>query len=267
MSATVVLTRPQGRNESLAPRLVQAGLNVLTIPALNIQSLAPALGRIPTPGDYDLVVFVSRAAVDFYLDALAAQDPVLTWPTCTLAATVGIASAEPLLASGMVPAENVLFPRPPYQTPDSEGLWETLKPTMTSFKRVLIVRGQAGREWLGARFEQAGVTVSRFSIYERAPAQWNAQQAQALRQALLSDQACIFLLTSTESVAAVHANICRLGLEEAWRLSNFVVIHERIASRLQSVLNRSVDGPSATITLCSPSDDSIYQAALSAASF
>jgi uroporphyrinogen-III synthase len=138
---------------------------------------------------------------------------------------------------------------------------------MAGLKHVLIVRGQAGREWLGARFEQAGATVSRFSIYERAPAQWDAQQAQALRHVLTSGQACIFLLTSVESVAAVHANICRLGLEEPWRLSGFVVIHERIASRLQSVLNRSADGPSATITLCSPSDNSIYQAALSAASF
>src|SRR3546814_9941416 len=63
-------------------------------------------------------------------------------------------SAQLLESTGRIPPARILYPT---DTQDSEGLWRVLQPLLATFKRVLIVRGQSGREWLGDRFQQAGI--------------------------------------------------------------------------------------------------------------
>jgi hypothetical protein len=67
------------------------------------------------------------------------------------------------------------------------------------------------------------------------------------------------LLTSGESVDAVHANIQRAGLIAPWSRSRFVVIHERVARRLQSLLHASGKVESSMVKVCSPGDDAIVE--------
>src|SRR3546814_17603529 len=88
----------------------------------------------------------------------------------------------------------------PTDTQDSEGLWRVLQPLLATFKRVLIVRGQSGREWLGDRFQQAGIHVDRLALYDRQAAVWDAQQSDKLAAALAEPAPCVFLLTSAEGV-------------------------------------------------------------------
>src|SRR3546814_3255308 len=83
------------------------------------------------------------------------------------------------------------------------------------------------------RFQQAGIHVDRLALYDRQAAVWDAQQSDKLAAALAAPAPCVFLLTSAEGVDAVHANMLRLGLQDAWARARFVVIHERVASRLQ----------------------------------
>src|SRR5690606_32041063 len=102
--------------------------------------------------------------------------------------------------------------------------------------------------------------------YERIPAHWTAIQAGQLAQALSQADPCVFLLTSGESVDAVCSNIRRLGLEQAWRQARFVVIHERVARRLQSIFQASGKVEAPMVKICQPSDDSIFQMITLAAS-
>lgn len=260
MTASVVLTRPQGKNELLAERLTAAGWQALSLPALLIRPLVSDPEKLPLPGDYDLVIFVSSNAVRFYLDLLALRPGQASWPRSTLAATVGWASAQPLYESGLLDQAHILHPDANSLYQDSEALWALLQDRILSVRRVLIVRGESGREWLGAQCEQAGMQVQRLPLYGREPALWPAPQASDLKAALAMPESCVFLLTSGESVDAVHANIRRLGLEAAWAKSRFIVIHERIASRLQSVFNAAGNSTPPMVKVCSPSDDAIFQA-------
>src|SRR3546814_5385398 len=79
----------------------------------------------------------------------------------------------------------------------------------------------------------------RLALYDRQAAVWDAQLSDKLAAALAAPAPCVFLLTSAEGVDAVHANMLRLGLQDAWARARFVVIHERVASRLQSLLQAS----------------------------
>lgn len=266
LQAGVVLTRPAGKNEALAARLQAAGCTTLLLPALRIHPLAGNKPP-PMPGDYDFIIFVSSNAVHHYLDALGRYGQDAPWPSGTRVATVGAGSAALLYESGLIPAANILHPDPLASSQDSEGLWPILRAYAGPQSKVLIVRGQNGREWLAQKLSEAGMRVDCLPIYEREPAQWTATDGKRLEALLRGDTGpCVFLLTSGEGVAAVHANLSQLGLDHLWVNARFVVIHERVASRLQSFFSATSKVGAPMVKICQPSDDAIFQAIVWAAS-
>jgi hypothetical protein len=58
----------------------------------------------------------------------------------------------------------------------------------------------------------------------------------------------------------------RLGLAHQWKQALFVVIHERIATRLQSVLAASGKVEPPVVKICHPGDEPALQAILALAS-
>jgi len=260
----VVLTRPQGRNQVLAACLREAGLEALELPALAVSPLPVDASRFPLPGHYDLIVFVSANAAFFYLDQLAEQG-CAEWPASTIAAAVGEASARPLRESDFIPSECIVHPQA--DTPqDSEALWRLLEPGIGTFKRVAIVRGESGREWLGERLEAAGARVHRYAVYRRRPCEWTDGQRGALAAGLAPGRVVVGLFTSSEGVDAFHRNLLAPGLQAFWRDARFVVIHERIARHLQALL-RTVPGknPAPMVKICPPADKTIFQTVVSLA--
>jgi len=257
-SPFVVLTRPVGKNELLAQRLEQQGIEALLLPALAIQPLPLAPNGLPSPDEFDLVVFVSGNAVRFYLDGWTKGDAQSRWPRRTVAATVGRSSASQLMRSQAMEGATIVHPSR-HVPQDSESLWATLQPFLPTIKRVLIVRGQTGREWLGSQFEAHGAQVTRLAVYERVPAAWPSEQLSALQHHVHRGRQGVYLLTSTESVSAFHAKMAEQGLQDHWSTARFVVIHPRVARRLQQVLT-TLPGQSLTdgISLCQPDDDAIF---------
>lgn len=262
----VVLTRPQGRNEPLAQRLSRHGLETLALPVLKIAPIT-VLSPPPQPHDYDLVVFVSGNAVSGYfqqLDQFGAMPAA--WPDGTRVAVVGVATAQAVLDTGLVPAENIVAPDSA-QAQDSESLWHLLQPLAAGMKRALIVRGQDGREWLGKRLEQAGLAVLRHASYERRTSEWPPALAAQLHSSVEAGRPVVCLLTSAHGVQAFFDNIARHGLSFASSGFHYVVIHPRIAGRLQSLLGSpsgKVSEP--LVTICLPDEDAIAEAVLSLAS-
>lgn len=264
MDASVILTRPEGKNEQLAARLRDAGLEPLVLPALSLRALPAGERAFPLPAHYDLLVFVSGNAVRFYAAQLRGLSADAAWPPGLRVAAVGAATARAAQRAGVDPG--AIIQPDPRDGQDSEALWKQLSPRLGSLRRVLIVRGNRGREWLGARLEEAGLRVHRHAAYERRPAQWSAEQGRRLAAALEGGGPCICLLTSSEGVDAVYANLSRLGLENAWPSLRFLVVHERIAGRLQSVSGASGKVGPRMVKICQPSDDAIFQALVGMAS-
>lgn len=266
MNDLVILTRPEYRNVALANQLQNEAFDVACLPALRLRPLARSAQQMLWPNDFDLVVFVSSHAAQSYLDRISTLRPGSPWPGHVRVATVGYASAEPLYHAEHIPRERIVHPDPTSPNQDSEGLWEALQPMLSQIRRVLIVRGQAGREWLGAQFEQQGIQVTRFSLYQREPEAWTDEQARVLTNALMTRRPTVFLLTSSESVDAVHANMQRLDLMSQWADCRFIAIHERISDRLHTILRTAGLQARHPIMICAPNDDAICQAIRSSAS-
>lgn len=261
--ATVVLTRPQGKNEDLATALEEQGVNTLVLPALSLSSTITALPTHYLPVNFDLLVFVSAQAARYYLAALAAVGQTFT--AKQRIATVGAASAQPFYETGLADRVQLIHPPADHPYQDSEALWELLQPQLAEFDQILLVRGQQGREWLSNKLIAADKKLTRCCIYERLPAIWSANDITYLRQALAQPKNVTMLLSSSESTQAIYTTINNLGLLQAWLQINFVAIHPRIAECLQDVTAFSSTQIAAQVTLCAPSQPAMLEALLSVA--
>jgi uroporphyrinogen-III synthase len=247
--APVVLTRPAGRNESLARALRAAGATVIEAPALAIERLdveAPQLAA------GDLCVFVSRQAVD----ACFAGRAGAPWPDGVRAAAVGAATARALRAH--VPGHLVLAPAAG-APPDSEALLAAIEAARLAPGRAHILRAQRGRDWLARQLRARGWAVECHALYRRSPVAWDRATCAALAQSA----ACTLLLTSPEAVDAVSDSLRLQGLDwpPALRL---VTLHERIARRLQCIY---ADRPAGALTvrISAPDEAALFQAILASA--
>jgi uroporphyrinogen-III synthase len=158
----VLVTRPAGQAERLCRMIDAAGGEAFCLPAIdilepvdsyNLESVVAALAN------YDLAVFISANAVTRGLDYISAHGE---WPTHVRIATVGVSSAEALvpygLAADLVPEHNF----------SSEGLLALDDLQDMRSKRVVIFRGNGGREYLRDALVERGAEVDYVEVYRRA---------------------------------------------------------------------------------------------------
>lgn len=246
-----VLTRPAGRNTDVMHALVRRGWTVYECPALEIHTAAIVLARdIPDPKDYDLVVFVSRAAVTGFATQLGQN---FVWPSGVRVGCMGPATA---LAIGRAwpTVSNILYPDAE-KARDSEALWPLLHSLITPLRKVLIVRGQDGRDWLSDKLNDRGVEVLTHQAYERVQADWPADTVDRFRAWAGASTRVVWLLTSGHGITSVALQLQGLGLLEWFRSGQFVLTHERLVQ----TLGKAVGGFPAELKvhLCQPEDPKI----------
>ncbi|MFC4709027.1 MULTISPECIES: fused uroporphyrinogen-III synthase HemD/membrane protein HemX [Paraburkholderia] len=206
---TVVITRPAGQSRTLAAQLESRGLRTLEFPLIAIEPVrddAPLREALGALDRYALVVFVSPNAVDRAFGYYSAISSI--WPHALPVAVVGPASVAALARHGVAaPEHRVISPARPADEEsarfDSESLYAALENTLgeNTFagKRVLIVRGDGGREWLAERLREAGAEVEAVAAYRRAMPEppigvWETVHA------LLGGAPHAWLVTSSEGV-------------------------------------------------------------------
>ncbi len=156
-----LVTRPAHQGSSLIDSLRQRGFEPLSFPAIAIEPAppSPALRDLPWRiEDYDLALFVSRNAVDHafrYLDATAL-------PAQLQLGAIGRGTAQALRTQGVGKA---VIPAAEF---NSEGLLAAPELQSVKGKRVIIFRGQAGRNLLGNSLRERGARVDYCEVYRRA---------------------------------------------------------------------------------------------------
>ncbi|REG61474.1 uroporphyrinogen III methyltransferase/synthase [Paraburkholderia sp. BL6669N2] len=207
---TVVITRPAGQSNELIARLAAAGIATLDFPLIDIAPVtddAPLRAALASLERYALVVFVSPNAVD---QAFAHSDAI--WPHALPIGVVGPGSVQALARHGVAaPAYKVISPPSGSDEDtarfDSEGLFAAidtaLGATSLEGKRVLIVRGDGGREWLAERLREAGAEVDTVAAYRRLVPEPSIG-AWARVHELLAGEPHAWLLTSSEGVRNLH---------------------------------------------------------------
>ncbi|MBB5497286.1 fused uroporphyrinogen-III synthase HemD/membrane protein HemX [Paraburkholderia sp. MM5384-R2] len=241
---TVVITRPAGQSSELVERLEAAGLASLDFPLIDIAPViddAPLCAALASLERYALVVFVSPNAVDH---AFARQDDI--WPHALPIGVVGPGSVHALARHGVsAPEHRVISPAAGADDEstsfDSESLFAALEAQLGAAglegKRVLIVRGDGGREWLSERLREAGAEVDAVAAYRRIVPEPSIG-AWARVHELLAGTPHAWLLTSSEGVRNLHElahEHLTAGEIEQLKHAPLVTPHPRIAQTARAL--------------------------------
>ncbi|WP_238704631.1 uroporphyrinogen-III synthase [Pseudomonas nabeulensis] len=156
----VLLTRPAEESTALAASLSDAGIFSSSLPLLDIEPLVLTSGQqgvFHDLGRYCAVIVVSKPAARLAVQQLDQAWLLLPW------FSVGAATAQVLADHGL----NVHYP---HAGDDSEALLQL--PALSEAiarpeARVLILRGEGGRELLAQRLREQGASVDYLELYRR----------------------------------------------------------------------------------------------------
>lgn len=225
----LLITRPEAQALPWVQRLQAQGVPALALPLI---AIAPLADRVPLhqawqrlPGTA-LLMFVSANAVAQFFAARPAGQP---WPSETRAASTGPGTTAALLAAG-VPLAQVVAPADDAPRLDSEALWARLATESWAGRRVLVVRGEDGRDWLAEQFAAAGADVAFLAAYRRAVPVLSAEEQAHLAAAVASPDTHVWWFTSSEAVH--HLQSLAPGLP--WAAASAWASHPRIAQAAQA---------------------------------
>ena len=158
----ILVTRPAGTAEPLCELIRTAGGEALRFPSIEILPAAdPVAARaLLSPASLaqqDMVIFVSPTAVSMAFTLMQG-----VWPQGPVVAAVGKGTARALREHD-VPRALV-----PEGGADSEALAALPALQAMQGRKVLIVRGEGGRDWLAETLRARGATVSYVECYRRA---------------------------------------------------------------------------------------------------
>jgi uroporphyrinogen-III synthase len=157
----ILVTRPAGQADRLAGRIAELGGVPVLFPSLEIappsdaEALARAVAELPR---YDLAIFISPTSVERFLPPVLERG---AWPPGVIPAAVGQGSARALAQCGI---DHVLVAD---DGADSESLLVLPELAAVAGRRVLIVRGEGGRELLADTLRRRGANVDYAECYRR----------------------------------------------------------------------------------------------------
>lgn len=220
----IVVTRPAGQAVHLAEALRALEARPVLFPLLAIHPLddtTPLLELAMRLDGYTLAVFVSANAIRHALDVLLTHR---RWPPQLRVATIGKHSEQALAAYDLGGQERRIL-APPVRF-DSEALLEAPELQDMRGQRVLILRGDGGRELLGDTLRSRGAEVDYATCYRRSSSRLDATPLLKLWEKSSLDA---FTLTSSEGLHYLHDMLGHLG--QAWlRKTPVFVPHARIAA-------------------------------------
>ncbi|UVW30186.1 uroporphyrinogen-III synthase [Massilia sp. H6] len=229
----VVITRPRAQAAALAQAVTGIGRTPVVLPLLEIaplpdqSALRAALAHL---ADYALVAFVSPNAIDAAFAHLAG------WPAAVPIGVVGEGSRAALARHGVAADRVTIYCPPDPAQADSEHLLASLDLTRFSGRRVLIVRGESGRELMADTLRAAGAEVATVAAYRRSLPLLDAALARQLSALLAAPND--WIITSSEALRGLAALVRELdpgtGLTRLQQ-QHLVVPHARIAETARAL--------------------------------
>ena len=166
--ARVLVTRPALQAQTLIHRIQRAGGIALGFPVLEIldpEDIRPLLAIIDRLDEFYAAVFVSPNAVSRSMQTILLHRKL---PAGLRLICVGHGSAKRLQQLGYA---NALVPEPPYQ---SETLLDLPALQQVTGKKIVIFKGDGGRDLLSTTLSARGAQVEQVECYRRVKPQVHA---------------------------------------------------------------------------------------------
>ncbi|MBZ0104675.1 MAG: uroporphyrinogen-III synthase [Sulfuricella denitrificans] len=215
----VVVTRPAHQAQPLAKLIGSAGGEAILFPVLeildaaNLSQLNELIARLD---EFDVAIFISPNAVSKAIQLIRARRQL---PPQMVIAAIGKGSKNALERCGIT---QVIVPEAQF---DSEGLLALPQFQNMHGRRVVIFRGEGGREFLGEALVSRGATLEYAECYRRAMPDTDATP---LLHRWARGEIHAITVTSSESLHNLFELLGQSG--QQWlRKTPLFVPHERIA--------------------------------------
>ena len=218
----LIVTRPAAQAQGWVEGLRALGLDAQALPLIDIAALndpAPVHAAWRAMAGLSLVVFVSANAVAQFFAARPDDAP---WPGGLAAGSTGPGTTAALQSAGVDRIEAPAADAPQY---DSEALWSRLSSWPWAGRRVLVVRGEDGRDWLAEQLRASGAEVAFVAAYRRQRPRLDAPSSALLAAALAAPAQHLWVFSSSEALTHLQA----LAPDADWSRASAVASHPRIA--------------------------------------
>jgi len=198
----VLITRPLEQSQQLSALIEAAGGIAVSLPMLAIEPHVDAESkqRCQFVTGYDWVIFISQNAVRHVLSLL----PLNNWMDNTAIAAIGRSTTNALRQAGFSVALQ------PDKDMNSEGLLEAFSAESLIDKKILIIRGEGGREALAEGLRKRGALVDYAEVYRRYCPRVETEQLSEL----LSGGIDVLTIASGETLQNLRSIINLSGLSE-----------------------------------------------------
>ena len=245
---TIVVTRPSGQARQLVEALTysieNSGVAKRSLP--EIVSL-PLLTIIPKADDQladhiatalkdaDLAIFVSPNAIECVMRLLERDWQAFSKKIIPIG-VMGGSSKLALQNHGIGQEVNptpILIPDSNEHW-DSEGLWQELQSLAWDWhsKKVVIFKGEGGRDWLADTLKNAGAKIEAISTYTRMPLDLKNPAWHTIRQMDLSKS--LWLLTSSEAVRYL-GEVAKAQFPQTLESAHALCSHHNIAKAAKAI--------------------------------
>ena len=249
MSAkTIIVTRPSGQARQLIEVLTRtiefSGVakrsfpEILSLPLLTIvpktdEALADQIASALK--NADLAIFVSPNAIECVM-CLLERDWQDFSKSIIPIGVMGGSSKLALQNHGIGAEENptpIVMPQDNEQW-DSEGLWHELQSLGWTWqnKKVVIFKGEGGRDWLADTLSKAGAHVEAISTYTRVPLDVDNPAWQAIHD--LDFSKSLWMLTSSEAVRYL-GSVMQDQFTQSLSSASALCPHHNIADAAQEI--------------------------------
>lgn len=194
----VLVTRPDQQGRELCQRLVDVGIPAIHHPLINIVANRNGSNLVHQLTECDILIAVSQHAVNFAHQLFSNASS--NWPTDVIYLAVGQKTAHYL---SKLSQQKVNYPL----VGDSEHLLEVPELQDVDGKRILILRGNGGRELIYQRLVQRQAKVEYCETYCREFISFSAesaypywQQHDVTRIVVTSSEQLAFLVSQTPPI-------------------------------------------------------------------
>ena len=212
----ILVTRPARQAAGFAQKIAALGGAPVIVPAIVIlpardpRAVESAHAALAT---YDVAIFVSPNAVEYGVPR--------GWPPRLAVFAPGPGTAEALVAAGIADV------RIPATTFDSEGMLALPELGEVRGKRVLILRGEGGREHLADSLRARGAQVDAVACYRRAQPRSGVE---GLAEAFGAGAIDVVTITSSEALDNLWS-LANASIRASWRMRPTFAPHPRIVAR------------------------------------
>ena len=207
VGTTILVTRPKEQAIAITKVLVDKGAEIVLMPMIEIVSAIDEIRDEKVIKEQDMIIFVSRNAVTYFKAGIMCK-----LSSRTRLVAIGSATAGYMEEKGL--RVDIIASKPA----GSQSLLALPEMQTVAGLKIMIIRGETGRELLANTLKRRGANIQYLEVYKRCLPSYEAEEITR------ADRVDTIIVTSVTGLE----NLCELIRDNMIKHKLLIVVSERI---------------------------------------